>query len=319
MSFWIDHLQCPDCGTGALPADLDSDRIACPRCGAGFQVIDRRPVLIKHGDGLFAEVDYKHAIKASQAVSDTGWHLSSLVPSPSVNLSKHRVLRRLVEILDSRGPVNLLVVGGGKQRTWLDPVLLAAVPHRVCYVDIDVGALVDVFCDAHDIPFMDQTFDGVITTAVLEHVMYPERVAAEMARVLRPDGLIYSELPFMQQVHEGAYDFTRYTLSGHRRLLNAFSEIEVGMVAGPATALVWAIENLALALAPNSLRRASKAIVRLLLGWVKYLDWFLKHRPQAMDGASCTYFLGRRRHGTERTADSEIVRTYIGGGHLTHT
>jgi hypothetical protein len=28
----------------------------------------------------------------------------------------------------------------------------------------------------------------------------------------------------MQQVHEGAYDFTRYTLSGHRRLFNGFTE-----------------------------------------------------------------------------------------------
>jgi len=57
-------------------------------------------------------------------------------------------------------------------------------------------------------------FDAVWIQAVLEHVLDPVRVVAEIHRVLRPGGLVYSEIPFMQEVHEGAYDFTRFRLSG---------------------------------------------------------------------------------------------------------
>ena len=107
--------------------------------------------------------------------------------------------------------------------------------------DIDKQADVDIFCDAHELSFKDEVFDGVISTAVLEHVLYPDKVIHEIHRVLKKDGFIYSEIPFLQSVHEGAYDFMRYTLSGHRRLLEYFKEIEVGMVAGPGTALVWSL------------------------------------------------------------------------------
>jgi len=60
----------------------------------------------------------------------------------------------------------------------------------------------------------------VVTTAMIEHVLYPEEVGAEICRILKVGGLLYSELPFIQPVHEGAYDFTKYTLFGHRHLFN---------------------------------------------------------------------------------------------------
>ena len=212
----------------------------------------------------------------------------------------------------------MLVVGGGRQRAWLDPLLGDEdVHHRVIYSDIDSGADVDLFCDGHDLPFHDGVVDAVVTTAVLEHVLYPERVANEITRVLRPGGLLYSELPFMQQVHEGAYDFTRYTLSGHRRLFNSFEEIDSGMVAGPATALVWAIENLALAFVRGSRsRKLTKGMVRVCFGGFKYLDHLLVRRPEAMDGASCTYFFGLRT--SSRLSDGEIIRRYVGAKPLQH-
>lgn len=143
-------------------------------------------------------------------------------------------------------------------------------------------------------------------------------VAAEIHRVLKTGGLLYSELPFMQQVHEGAYDFTRYTLSGHRRLFNGFTEIETGMVAGPATALVWAIENLALAFVRRSVfRTLTKAGIRLVFSWLKWLDYLLVNRPEAMDGASCTYFLGSKITG--KVADLDIINRYVGAKHLRHS
>lgn len=116
--------------------------------------------------------------------------------------------------------------------------MIADVPGlRLINVDPAPTSSAEIFCDGHDLPFRDGTFDAVIVQAVLEHVLDPHRCVAEIHRVLQPDGLVYSETPFMQQVHMKGVDFTRYTHVGHRRLFREFAELESGVVAGPGTAL----------------------------------------------------------------------------------
>ena len=51
-------------------------------------------------------------------------------------------------------------------------------------------------------------------------------------RVLKNNGLVYSEIPFMQQIHMGKNDFVRYTASGHRFLFKKFEKIKIG-TSGP--------------------------------------------------------------------------------------
>jgi len=234
-----------------------------------------------------------------------------------VNLAVHRKMKHLRSLLDERGKCVVLVVGGGRQRSWLDPILCENISHNIIYTDIDKGADVDIFCDAHDLPFTDNSVDAVITTAVLEHVLYPEIVAAEISRIVKLGGFLYSEIPFMQQVHEGAYDFTRYTLSGHRRLFNRFMEIDAGMVAGPGTALAWAMENFVLSFLKNKkIRNFVKLVTRLGLFWLKYFDYILVHCRGAMDGASCTYLFAKKIEGT--IEDSEIINKYVGAKFITH-
>jgi len=45
-----------------------------------------------------------------------------------------------------------------------------------------------VACDGERLPFPDQSFDLVVSTEVLEHFLRPEVALAEMRRVLRPEG-----------------------------------------------------------------------------------------------------------------------------------
>lgn len=309
---FLSLLQCPMCRRGSLI--VKDFELVCNDCASCFPLSGSRPILLRTDNDLFSIDDYRKV----EPVKKIGLNIwAKFVPRPSVNLASERVLSALRSMIDSNGTGNILVVGGGSQRAWLDPLLQATKMHLVLYSDIDTCADVDLFCDGHDLPFVDGAFDAVVTTAVLEHVLYPERVAAEIARVLKPGGLLYSELPFMQQVHEGAYDFTRFTLSGHRRLFNQFTEIDVGMVAGPATTLVWSLENLILAFTSRViLRKLAKVVVRLVFGWIKYLDYFLANRPEAMDGASCTYFMGAK--ATKHIPNSEIILRYIGAKPLRH-
>jgi uncharacterized protein YbaR (Trm112 family) len=309
-------LRCPQCRGGCLIDHMMDNELVCTQCGQIFPVSNERPVLLRKDNLLFRVDDYM-AEHPPTRVSTLHKVAERFVPGLSVNLARERILEMMRDQLIKLNKPIVLVVGSASQKKWLNERLKYG-EIEIVYSDIDIGADIDLFCDAHDLPFHDDCFDAVVTTAVLEHVMYPERVATEIARVLKVGGLLYSELPFMQQVHEGAYDFTRYTLGGHRRLFNRFDEIDAGMVAGPGTSLAWAIENFVLAFfVGNKARLLMKIFVRLGFSWFRYFDYLLKKRPQAMDGASCTYLYGRKMDG--RVADSDIVGRYTGAKHLVHT
>jgi len=83
----------------------------------------------------------------------------------------------------------------------------------------------DLFYDGIKIPFMDQTFHGVLCTEVLEHVPKPQELLEEINRVLVPGGKLIISVPFIYREHEEPYDFTRFTKFGLENILiaNGFS------------------------------------------------------------------------------------------------
>ncbi|PYT26063.1 MAG: hypothetical protein DMG58_23210 [Acidobacteria bacterium] len=75
------------------------------------------------------------------------------------------------------------------------------------YVNVDLFALpgVDVAANAEQLPFRGGVFQRIECDAVLEHVERPERVMAEIERVLIPGGMAHLVVPFCHPFHELAY------------------------------------------------------------------------------------------------------------------
>jgi ubiquinone/menaquinone biosynthesis C-methylase UbiE len=199
----------------------------------------------------------------------------------------------------------VLVVGGGTVGNGTE----ALYEHdgiRVVAFDIYASPMVHFLADGHEIPLASASVDAVVVQAVLEHVIDPALVVAEIHRVLKADGLVYAETPFMQHVHAGRHDFTRFTASGHRWLFRRFTEISAGAVAGPGTTALWSIDHLA-----RALTRSQQAgrLVRLPLLWLRNLDRIADPRA-ALDAASAVFFLGRRSDREMSTA--ELLRYYGG-------
>jgi len=65
----------------------------------------------------------------------------------------------------------------------------------------------DYVCDITAIPVESDRFDCVICTEVLEHVPYPDRVIQELARVLKPGGMLALTAPFTSGTHMAPYHF----------------------------------------------------------------------------------------------------------------
>jgi SAM-dependent methyltransferase len=62
-----------------------------------------------------------------------------------------------------------------------------------------------------NLPFSDDSFETVLLSDVLEHVVDPARLMAEIARVLAPGGKLILTVPFYYWVHEAPHDYHRFT------------------------------------------------------------------------------------------------------------
>jgi len=80
---------------------------------------------------------------------------------------------------------------------------------------------------AENLPFT-QAFDTVIASELLEHVLYPEVVLAEIARVLKPNGRIVVTVPdeIHGKNHMNPEHLRRFSRSGLRKLLEQYFCIE---------------------------------------------------------------------------------------------
>jgi SAM-dependent methyltransferase len=211
----------------------------------------------------------------------------------------------LVKELEKKPGSRVLVIGGGTVGQGMEP-LYDHPSIKVISFDIYRTERTQFIADAHAIPIADGCVDAVIVQAVLEHVLQPETVASEIWRVLKMGGLVYAETPFMQQVHEGAYDFTRFTESGHRFLFRRFDVIRSGTTAGPGTQLLWAIDYFTRSLFRS---RIAGKVAKAGFFWLQWLDGAISE-DFSSDAASGVYFLGKKVD--EEISPRQIIDFYRG-------
>ena len=215
---------------------------------------------------------------------------------------------RFVESLlaQSENP-RVLVIGSGEKGSgaeslWANPAI------EIHGSDIYGSENVDLICDAHYLPLESGSYDGVWIQAVLEHVVEPRVVVAEIFRVLKNRGLVYAETPFMQQVHEGAYDFTRFTVLGHRYLFKAFEAIDFGGNKGPEVVFAWAVRYLIWSLTRS---RTLGRILGLGVGILMRPLAYMVSAASLHDAGSGVYFLGRKT-GNHTLPHKDLVALYRG-------
>lgn len=85
---------------------------------------------------------------------------------------------------------------------------------------------VDTSADLNEpLPLASALFETVVLTDVLEHIAQPDRLLAEIRRVLGSNGVLLGSVPFMYRLHEEPHDHYRYTSHALNRLagLNGFT------------------------------------------------------------------------------------------------
>ncbi len=126
--------------------------------------------------------------------------------------------RSLIEV----GSANV----NGSARAYLESLR----PAQYVGVDIEAGPGVDVVCDARNLVdrFGPETFDIVISTEMLEHVMDWRLTVENLKTILRPGGVaVLTTRSIGFPFHAHPFDFWRYELADMKEIFGDFESLEV--------------------------------------------------------------------------------------------
>jgi len=109
----------------------------------------------------------------------------------------------------------VLDIGGGRRRGSF------TAPETATWLVLDSSRdfKPHILGDAQSIPIRSNCIDCIKCTELLEHVEYPERVIAEISRVLKPGGTLLLSTPFIFPIHGDPFDFQRFTDQKLTRML----------------------------------------------------------------------------------------------------
>jgi len=126
----------------------------------------------------------------------------------------------------------------------------------------------DVVGVGEELPFVDESFDAVLSLNVLEHVKDPFRCAAEIVRVMKPEATLYCVVPFLQPYHAYPHHYFNFTANGARVLFEPRLRVDSQEVISsglPIWTLIWLLRSWAAGLEGRTLEAFLNMKVRQLV------------------------------------------------------
>ena len=200
----LEMMICPACR-----AKLMSLR-QCDSCHAQFAETDGIPAIFQTGvsrtvafqfspDRAVVGDDFRKSFnypaRSGALLGDSPYHLD-------------RAHEDVIAALPLGSTILEIGCGGGQMREHIQ-----SKGHRYVGIDISTSRVgdnllrggPDVLCDAHFLPFADQSFDMIYTTAVTEHLACPYLVAQEIFRGLKPGGKYLGNMSFLEPWHDDSF------------------------------------------------------------------------------------------------------------------
>ncbi|MDY6802893.1 MAG: class I SAM-dependent methyltransferase [Cyanobacteriota bacterium] len=136
----------------------------------------------------------------------------------------HPYSESILKVLEKIGDKGIVLDfgAGNTQPEYLKP--------NICYLEVQQYPFTDIVCTTPKLPFADNSFDGVISHAVFEHIPNPFITAKELFRILKPGGLIFIDTAFLQPFHSDPNHYFNMTIQGLRQIMSDFEEINSGIL-----------------------------------------------------------------------------------------
>ena len=225
-----DILQCPECLNISLI--FNQAGITCEKCNSYYPLENGVPLfsiqdIEKKGQNTTKEKSILKKIRDNFPFILT---ISKLIQPPIFYLSKmargeDRLLHYIKKIQHKPKAV-ILDIGAG-HKNW----------DNVIPLDLYNYSGVEICSAADKLPFLNNSVDMIISQCAIEHIKNGVKALKEMERVLKPEGIIFVEAPFIYPYHPEPFDLRRWSCEG---LDDAFENcicVESGGKNGPFSTL----------------------------------------------------------------------------------
>jgi SAM-dependent methyltransferase len=237
----LEHMRCTSCRNADLGHSGES--VSCRHCGRSYPIVDG-------------------AVNFLSDATNVAYRLEE-----TDNISDHPFDGNARRLIDQAALVggHVLDCGSGYKSETFDHVIQLEI---VNYPNTDILAA------NQDLPFVDSSFDAVFSLDVLEHVNDPFASAAEIARVLKPGGYLYVDIPFLQAEHGYPNHYFNATREGLRRLFSPFAPLGHHVPAsGHPIFSLWQITNVYASGLPTAYREEFLSMTLGKLLSIPELDW----------------------------------------------
>ncbi len=284
MNNYIDIICCPQCKSFLEKGDGE---LICKTHGVFKIDSEGRPLLIEKN--VFAKNSEEHEsgvnslksfLKRWPKLYYLVWHVvcpvMMLVNGP----------RMILNFAKKDGVV--LDIGSGPERLGKE------------FINVDVFPFpeVNIVANATELPFKDNSVDAAVSESMFEHVPDAYIVAKEMVRIIKPGGYIYVSAPFIHPYHASPDDFNRWTISGLKHLFPELEIVKSGVRSGPWSAFLMFLAywlGVIFAFGSRKLAPFLAHVFMIVLGPLKYLDYFFMKFPGAEAVAAHLYILGKKK------------------------
>ena len=293
MKKLLNILACPVC---KQPVELNKEhsKLLCTSCHLQYKIKDNIPMMLDEESEKELK-DYINSSDGQNMVKEYGkkglfLKLYKTAVKITGGSNFHTpVKKRLQSIINSTGENGfVLEIGSGNHR--LD--------EKVINFDICHFKNVDIVGNGSKLPFQNDSIHAILLLAVLEHTRQPQKVIDECYRVLKKNGIIYAEVPFVFRYHSYPTDFWRFSLQGIDEMFHKFSKQDVGVCVGPSSGLLTFLTHYATLFSFSNnffINRLIKGLTFCFLFPLKYLDLLLVKNQRAHELAAGIYFMGKKK------------------------
>ncbi len=211
-------LCCPDC-KGEL--NIEEPWIRCESCN--YRTAFSNPISIKPDRPEPLQIEFPrisdHPINILRSIPLTCPRID--YTDPSAIRDSRAFMSEIKRYLGDEGKVLDLGCGPRDQASPIEYLSYQ-------YVGIDyTNYKADFLADAHAIPFKDDSFDCILSYAVLEHLQNPFVCLYEIERVLRPSGIYVGSISQGEPFHDSYFHYTPWGLVS---LISCFPTLQINRI-----------------------------------------------------------------------------------------
>lgn len=198
-----DILVCPSCGK---PLEKTNQGALCNNCKLDYEYTDSGSLDLR----LKKPKKFQYEFELGTTLfPEAGFNFDTLTQNhtPQVDFSNIAVPWHLTKEIMSHFPKAI-----SKSSLMLDLGCGDTIHRDVCrycgfeYVGLDSASeKASILGDAHSLPFKDESFEFILSIAVLEHIRYPFVMMKEVYRVLKPKGKFIGTVAFLEPFHGDSF------------------------------------------------------------------------------------------------------------------